>query len=139
MIEPNIYLEALTPEAKSSIEGQDKIEIENFPFRVGRESRNVFSRRGMIVREQRYKFSVPNNELYLLDDGDQLNISREHFQIERSEEGGFRIVDRGSYCGTYVNNSRIDTEDGNRDRPLVNGDVIVVGTSGSPYVFKFMF
>jgi hypothetical protein len=52
--------------------------------------------------------SRPTNDLYLRDREEPLNVSREHFAIDRG----------GSI-------------------PLHDGDVIIVGTSLSPYVFKF--
>ncbi|MCP3888280.1 MAG: hypothetical protein GY702_05325, partial [Desulfobulbaceae bacterium] len=83
-------LKPLTSEAKEAIpRGQLEGEfvcIKKLPFKIGRESR-VKRVKGKLERLERPKMGgkEPNNNLYLVDQGRFLNISREHLQIERDE------------------------------------------------------
>ncbi|MFT4518223.1 MAG: hypothetical protein ACI9JM_000604 [Halioglobus sp.] len=116
----------------------DTINIDNYPFRVGRETRNLslesipglIERRGDAVRT--------NNDLYVRDMARPLNVSREHFQIEKSEQGGFALVDRGSACGTIVGELMIGGNYIGGRCPLKYGDAITVGTPESSIVFEFV-
>jgi len=65
-----------------------------------------------------------------------LQISREHFAIERAT-GSYFLVDRGSACGTIVAGRHIGGDRAGGRTELRSGDEIVVGTDGSPYVFRF--
>jgi len=130
------YLESLTPEAEVSV-GGERIELTIFPYRVGRESRLVASADGMKLMERRKTSASPSNELYLIDEGRPLTVSRAHFQIERSAEG-YVMRDRGSALGTYVGGTRIGGRDMGGACQLVSGDVIVAGTSESPFAFRFL-
>ena len=128
----------LTPEARAAARDAERIPIHRFPFRVGRESR-LAVRHGMLqVAERRKLDHPPNNDLYLLDTGNPLNVSREHFQIEEDGDGGFVLVDRGSACGTLVGDQAVGGEDRGGRATLTPGNVIVVGTSASPYIYKFL-
>ena len=135
MAELQAFLKALTPEAAVSL-GSAYYRISRFPFRVGRESR--ISTVGDSSADSRRRPDSPaNNDLYLNEFGDVLNVSREHFSIERQGDDFF-IVDRGSACGTLVEGQHIgDRRQGGR-RSLENNDVIIVGTSESRFVFKFV-
>ena len=125
---------ALTAEAKTALGGSEA-EIAEFPFRVGRESRlgepakSAFS-------EKRKPTNRPNNDLYLIDEGEVIYVSREHFQIAR-EDGGFVLEDRRSTLGTIVEGQTVGGDNQGGRAALRDGDVIIVGESGSPYVFKF--
>ncbi len=81
--------------------------------------------------------SVPNNDLYLQETGSVLNVSREHFQIE-ARNGEFFLVDRGSACETLVEGAPVGRDRSGGETLLQNGDVIIVGTSASRHVFKFL-
>ena len=131
------YLQPLTPEAESSL-GSDRLELHTWPFRVGRESRMVASADGFKLMERRRTNAMPSNELYLLDGGPRLNVSRAHFQIEQDESGGFRLRDRGSALGTYVGEQRLGGQDAGGVCDIKDGDVVVVGSSESPFVFRFV-
>ncbi len=141
-IRPRAVLKALTVEAVEAIpQGQrigDLVVIRSFPFRIGRESR-VRKVDGRMARIERPKLAdrEPNNDLYLLDKGELLNISREHLQIEESDDG-LCVFDRGSACGTRVADSVIGGEDRGGKCALRDGDEITVGVSGSPYRFRFI-
>jgi hypothetical protein len=134
---PKAILEALTPEAVAAIpkgdrEG-DSVIIRNLPFRVGRESRVVETGGKPELGERREKGnSELNNDLYLLDSGHQLNISRNHFQIVKNKDG-YTLVDRGSVCGTKIGGQDIGSSS-----PLRDGDVIGIGAVGSPYIYRFI-
>jgi hypothetical protein len=126
----------LTPEAREAAR-RDTIALDHFPFRVGRESRLGVHHGALQVMERRKQAEDPSNDLYLLDTGKVLNISRQHFQIEQSTNGTYELVDRGSACGTIVGNQVLGGHDAGGRATLEDGNVIVVGTSASPYVYKF--
>jgi len=82
--------------------------------------------------------NVPKaNDVYLVEPTSSVSrVSREHFAIEYAVDQ-FVLVDRGSACGTIMAGKRVG---GNRTGGRVelrSGDEIVVGTHGSPYVFRF--
>jgi hypothetical protein len=126
------YLVALTPEAAESIRAQE-MNIPFVPFRVGRESRMFRWKEAGLVGERR-RSEPPNNDLYLLERDDLMNVSREHFQIERDADG-FHLRDRGSACGTLVE-GRLAGRGGEPRVPLGDHDVIIVGGSASRFIFK---
>jgi predicted component of type VI protein secretion system len=80
---------------------------------------------------------VPNNDLYLLELGNILNVSREHFHIDRQGDT-YIIVDRGSNCGTLLEGELVGEKRKGGWKPLRNNDVIIVGGSESRFIFKFM-
>ena len=129
-------LVATTEEATRSIADQSSLRIETFPFRVGRErraARSYFPR----MREQRLGSAHQLNDLYLLElVRRHLQISREHFAIERTPDS-FLLVDRGSACGTIVSGRHIGGDRAGGRIDLRSGSEIVVGTNSSPYVFRF--
>jgi len=137
MAGPKALLRALTPEAVAAA-GQNEIVIREFPFRVGRESRLGVHRGKLEILERRKFETTPSNDLYLVDVGPELNISRAHFQIESDGNGGYVLVDRGSACGTMAGDNIINGGDQGGRCPLCDGNVIVVGTPQSPYAFKFV-
>jgi pSer/pThr/pTyr-binding forkhead associated (FHA) protein len=128
------WLVALTEESRLALRGDQHV-IERFPFKVGRESRLGGSMpwRGT---ERRSRAAPQLNDVYLAEDGDVLNVSREHFLVER-EGGRFFLVDRDSACGTLVEGRIVGGERKGGRAELHDHDVIIVGTSASPFVFKF--
>ena len=72
------------------------------------------------------------------DHGYLKQVSREHFLIKRIDESRYLLHDRGSRCGTRVNDMIYGLLGQSNDCALRNGDIIVVGSSESPYVFKFV-
>jgi hypothetical protein len=132
--EVTAFLKALTPEAKACL-GAPLLKIPHYPFRVGRESRVPTS----IVSQnsRRRPDSIHNNDLYLAESGERINISREHFQIER-RDGVFFLVDRNSMCGTVVEGETIGKSRNGGEVQLRDGDVIIVGMSGSKQILKFV-
>ena len=78
------------------------------------------------------------NDVYLLEPPwvDLVQISREHFLIDWVD-GEFVLVDRGSVCGTIVGGQQIGGSRQGGRAPLRSGDLIVVGTDASEYVFRF--
>ena len=65
-----------------------------------------------------------------------LNVSREHFLIEHNGSH-YVLVDRQSTCGTLVEGTLVGGKQTGGAVRLRDGDVIIVGSSASPYVFKF--
>ena len=139
---PKAALKALTPEALAAIpQGvviDGMVAIRGFPYRVGRESRGkmvegVFQR----IERPRRGDSVPTNELYLVDAGEQLQVSREHFRIERTA-AGYQLVDRGSVCGTSVAGKWIGSEEKGGTAPLRDGEEIRIGVDPTPFRYTFI-
>jgi predicted component of type VI protein secretion system len=128
-------LVALTPEAYAALGARER-EITRFPYRVGRESRETQRTAQGVVTERRGPGSRPTNDLYLPDREEPLNVSREHFAIDRGDTG-YILVDQASTCGTIVEGESVGGDTRGGSMPLHDGDVIIVGTSLSPYVFKF--
>jgi pSer/pThr/pTyr-binding forkhead associated (FHA) protein len=135
MPETVAYLKALTPEASTALGGQ-YLKLMRFPFRVGRECR-MLSRGSEPISSRRRPDSIPNNDLYLLESGTIFNVSREHFLIDH-REGMFVLVDRGSTCGTLVEGEVIGEGKKGGWRRLQHSDVIIVGSSESRFIFKFV-
>ena len=84
----------LTPEARNACQGEE-IKLHKLPFRIGRENR-VTSEKQVKRKERRKLTGTPNNDLYLIDNGKFLNVSREHFQIDKKEDGTYEL------CGKKV-------------------------------------
>jgi len=63
-------------------------------------------------------------------------VSRQHLQIQRNGTR-YVLVDRESTCGTIVEGTVIGGQHRGGAVDLSDGDVIIVGTAKSPYVFKF--
>jgi hypothetical protein len=129
------FLKALTHESKASL-GGSLYRIPHFPFKVGRECR-VAVRPLPFPDSRRRPDSIPNNDLYLLELGNVLNVSREHFLIDRQGDT-FIIVDRGSICGTLLEGELVSEKRKGGWKPLHNNDVIIVGGSESRFIFKFV-
>ncbi len=144
---PRAVLRAETREAALAVSVQqlvdDMVAIRTFPFRIGRESR-VMNSEGKWVRKERPRVlpgvaHSASNDLYLIDGGDPLQISREHLQIEAAGAGRFMVVDRGSARGTIVAGRMIGGHDQGGFAPLADGDVIVLGAEWqSPYRYRFI-
>lgn len=139
---PKAVLKAITPEASKSIPvnlmEQDMVRITKFPFSVGRESRiqEIDGKLVTIEREKPHDWA-PSNDLYLTDIGKPLQISREHFRIEKSGSD-YVLIDRCSACGTTVKSSSIGGRDSGGEIKLEDGDIIAVGDQDTPYFFKFI-
>jgi hypothetical protein len=129
------FLKALTPESKACL-GGSLYRIPHFPFHVGRECR-VAIRPMPFPISRRRPDSVPNNDLYLMELGNVLNVSREHFLIDRQGDA-YIIVDRGSNCGTLVEGEPVGEKRKGGWKPLQDNDVIIVGGSESRFIFKFI-
>ena len=125
---------ALTDEARIALEGGERV-IDHLPFRVGRESR-AHSPAPWTRGERRLRTAAPLNDLYLVDESEPFNVSREHFQIE-AEGDRFFLSDRGSACGTIVEGRTLGGERTFERVELHDGDVIIAGHAVSPFVFKF--
>ena len=138
---PKAVLVPMTKQARRAVAGPalvgDAIPIRQFPFRIGRESR-VKMLDGRIERLERIKEAAepPTNDIYLLDDGDNLNISREHLQIEQLGDE-FTVYDRDSSRGTIVAGTPLSRHR-QKSAELNDGDDITIGGKGSPYVYRFV-
>lgn len=135
--DPHPALLPLTAEARQSI-GCDAVPVTDLPFRVGRESRYGVMHGKVVSMERRNSSAAPNNELYIHDNAEFLNVSREHFQIEQRADGTYEIIDRGSTCGTIVDDMVAGGESNVMRRPLKHGSLIRIGTPASPFLFRFV-
>jgi pSer/pThr/pTyr-binding forkhead associated (FHA) protein len=133
--DPRPILVALTPEAAAVLGGAESM-LGELPFRVGRESRSRPSAAGRTIAERRRRQRLPTNALYLPEASEPFNVSREHLQIQHNGSC-YVLVDRQSTCGTIVEGAVVGGRGVGGAVPLKDGDVIIVGTSSSPYVFKF--
>lgn len=139
---PRAVLKPLTPEAQRAVpDGMIEagmIRIRAFPFRIGRESRGTMVD-GQFHRIERPRPThwKPNNDLYLIDAGELLHVSREHCQIERTADG-YLMVDRGSACGISVGGIHIGGGHAHVSAPLKDGDKIGIGTAATPYLYTFI-
>ncbi len=134
-IVPVLY--PLTTEAKESIK-EGEISITKFPFRIGRESRSGEENVQGLEFDRRKHGSSPDNDYYLVDNGKHLNISREHLQIEKRDDNTYEIIDRGSVCGISIDDNYIGKNSRTMHYPITNGSIVVIGTSRSPFMFKFI-
>lgn len=125
----------LTPEAQAAL-GGPCLQISKLPFRVGRESRREQRLAARAITDRRKPGRAPNNDLYLAETVERLNVSREHFQIDHNGSQ-YILLDRQSTCGTIVEGTVVGGRNTGGAAPLRDGDVIIVGTSGSCFVFKF--
>lgn len=136
-VTPSALLKAITPEAKAAIEnsyiGPEYIGIWAFPFRIGRESRAKMVDQELVVCHRIGSKNIPNNDLYLIDNGRRLLISREHLAIEKRQES-YHIVDRESACGTNIGGHPV----GDSGSQLKDGDIIIIGGPNSNFKFEFI-
>jgi hypothetical protein len=126
-----------TPASREALQA-DEVRLDTVPFRVGRESRYGLVHGQWRSMERRQLESTPNNELYLIDSGDVLNVSREHLVIEEDGDGGYTLTDLGSTCGTIVDDTALGEDSGQRQATLENGSRIIIGTPESPFIFTFV-
>ena len=139
---PRAVLKCMTPKAKKAVPDNmrhnDLVPIHHFPFKIGRESRIGITEGEFEILERRKSSYTPSsNDLYLEDNSELLNISRQHLSIEESGSG-FIVVDRGSACGTIVQGKSIGGKDKGGSCPLKDGGLIVIGIEGSPYKYQFI-
>jgi len=127
----------LTSQARKSL-GKDMVILDSFPFRFGREARCRMVSGRPVMRESRSEPALPDNDLFMLNLRGSRHISREHFQIEQKADGSFEILDRGSTCGTIVDNRVLGQHHRGGRHALTHGSHIVVGSSFSPYAFRFL-
>lgn len=125
----------LTTEARAALGGREHVEIDRLPFRIGREFRLAIVGGKLTFMERRKGRKPPTNDLYLIDDGELLNVSREHLQIDQAADGGYRVHDRGSACGTHVDGASAGGMDQQGSLVLRNDSEITIGIRDSPYRF----
>jgi hypothetical protein len=130
-------LVAQTKEAKRALGYREDVHVSTFPFKVGRESRTTNPATPPAV-EQRLGIAPQLNDIYLAEPpwADLLHISREHFLIDRTGDRFF-LVDRGSVCGTIVAGQQVGGNRAGGRTEIQDGDLIIVGTSSSAYVYRF--
>lgn len=133
---PSATLVAVTDEARSALDSQPAVRLTEFPFKVGRECRRRLERL-QTEFDRRVGGVPPLNNLYLIEpSSDSLHISREHLAIGHMD-GRFFLLDRGSACGTTVAGTHVGGDRTEGRAELHDGDLIVIGSGDSPYVFRF--
>ena len=130
-------LTALTEDARIALNGSECIEINNFPFLIGRDQRMKRSNGKEYVAERRKHHGSPANHCYLIEKHSPMYISREHFALDYLGNNRFTLIDRNSACGTMVENERVGGHDSGGAIDLKPGQTIRVGTCNSPYLFRF--
>jgi pSer/pThr/pTyr-binding forkhead associated (FHA) protein len=140
-IAPQAVLKALTPEAKKSIIkhsiNKEIIGIWELPINIGRESRTENHFRTNISEQENLSITKPGSDIYLIDNGEYLQISRQHLQIKKTESG-YILFDTGSACGTFINDVKIGGDSKGGSVKLSDGDIIKIGTEISHYLYKFI-
>lgn len=120
-VELDVTIFPLTKMAAEVVD-MDGLEIENFPFRIGRESRR--------------RIDPLNVNDLLLPDRAPFNVSQNHFSIQKNH-GEIFIHDRGSYLGTSVNGRVIGGNHVGAWTALEEGEnEIIVGSIHSPFRFR---
>ncbi|RXJ83954.1 FHA domain-containing protein [Arcobacter cloacae] len=135
---PEVVLLPITKEAKVSLMDKKMIVINSFPYKIGRESRISESDRGVFVKLRIFSSSInPNNDIYLVNSTQSLEISKEHFQIEK-KDNKYYIKDRNSTLGTKLNDKEIGKQKINENFLLNDGDIIKIGSNNSEFQFQFL-
>ena len=137
--QPEAALVAITDEAQRALGSAGEVRIAQGSLSVGRDRRSPLDDAGLPakVREQRLGEAPQLNDVYLLEDPSRtLHVSGVHFMIE-CIDGLFFLTDRRSACGTIVAGRRIGGRRKGGRTELRDGDEVIVGTSKSPYVFRF--
>jgi hypothetical protein len=139
---PRAVLKCMNSKAKRAVpedkRHNDLVPIHHFPFKIGRESRiGGIEGEFEILERRKSSYTPSSNDLYLADDSELLNVSRQHLTIDESGSG-FIVIDRGSACGTIVQGKSIGGKDRGGNCPLKDGDLIVIGIEGSPYQYQFI-
>jgi pSer/pThr/pTyr-binding forkhead associated (FHA) protein len=121
-----VTLSPLTPLCASKFsEHFVSIEIEKFPFKIGRDA---YGDRGFDSSASKNDFSI--------SDGEPFQISRKHCFIEQNGER-FYVRDTGSSLGTIVNGTSIGVKNTSLTEALVPGkNTIILGTARSPFKFQ---
>lgn len=102
----------------------DGLTVTQFPFRIGRAS------------ESDEREALDLNELWLMD-RKPFTVSRNHLSIDRGEDGGLVVIDRGSHLGAIVNEMHIGGKAAHQSAPLAAGEnVVILGGSKSQYQFR---
>lgn len=136
MARVRMLLKALTAEMDLSFRGPT-LEVVEFPFRVGRECRATSPNPRPSLSPERRGGTPRNNDLYILETGSRLFVSRQHLLIE-ARDSGFCLMDLFSACGTIVEGRYVGGDHKGGEVALEHQDIVVVGTSNSPYMFKVM-
>ena len=105
---------------------EDGLEIQSFPFRVGREQ----------MKGEHSPLEV--NDMAFADPK-PYNLSRNHFLIDKSDGGKIMVRDCRSSLGTIVNGTRIGGQAKEFTTTLSPGDnEVIAGIEHSPYRFRLV-
>lgn len=103
------------------VEVSDPVDPGSFVLRIVRGP--AVGSRIELIGDEMAAGRAPETAIFL----DDITVSRHHATFERTGTG-WRVIDKGSLNGTYVNRNRVDTVD------LHNGDEIQIGKYRFQYV-----
>ncbi len=91
-----------------------------------------------VERGARKFFKLPEGKMAIFGREDHVDfqivkdslVSREHFGVERDDNGNFVIIDLGSSNGTFLNDKKLEP---NEVTPLKEGDRIKIGRMNLEY------
>jgi len=120
-----VVLSPLTPLCASKFsEGFFTLEIQDFPFRIGRDEGDGHN----------YRTSGTQNNLSV-QDNEPFQVSRKHCFIEK-EGDSFYVRDNGSSLGTIVNGVPIGVKQISLSEALKSGEnTLMLGTARSSFKF----
>ena len=139
---PKAVLLPLSKEATSAIvkgsSQNDYISMMTFPFKVGRESRLGESDTGIFLKLRLIaSSSKPSNDIYLVNNSREIQISKEHFQIEKHKDC-YLLKDRGSTNGMTINGITYGGKKKIFEQELKDGDIIKIGNEKSNLKYQFL-
>lgn len=135
---PRAVLLPLSEKAKRALPTDKLIPIRKLPFNIGREGRLGGNERGLFIKLRLISdTSKPNNDIYLIDEDEFLQISKEHIEITILDDS-YIIRDRGSMTGTTLNGVTIGGDRQIAQETLKDGDIIQIGSDKSEYKFQFL-
>jgi len=136
---PRAVLLPVNEKTKKTISNKNIISIKNFPFKIGRESRVEENERGFFVKLRIFNgdSAQPSNDMYLIDNDEFLQISKQHLEISM-DENSYIVRDRGSMNGTTINGETIGGDRQTAQKRINDGDIIQIGSDKSDYKFQFL-
>ena len=118
-VDIEVTLEGLTEKAKNALP-ENPYRINQFPFVVGRVTRDPFARQNLA-----------------LPDSPPFQISRHHFSVVK-EKNKVGIIDLGSTCGTIVGDNRIGGKEKTPGPVYIESydKTLIAGENNSEFVYK---
>ena len=122
-----VVLKALTEPAKHAIDDLDRIVIDEFPYQIGRWSREQ--------NKKSWFLGKPHENQINIHDIPPYTISREHCRIEKKGKS-FYLVDLESRLGTWVNGHKVGRGSKKKIELLSGSNRIYLGDRDSLFAFE---